>query len=92
MSSTSTTGRNTLDALLMPYLVYKIRGDEYTHLDTFDAYIKARDCVRKLRAEAAGGDGGDDATIRLVFAADHDEAVALLREKRAAPILKEWEK
>lgn len=71
----------------MPYLVYKIRGDEYTHLETFDAYIEARNRVRKLRAE-----NDDDAVMRLIFAADHEEAVALLREKRAAPILKEWEK
>ena len=76
----------------MPYLIYKIKGDEYTYLETFEAYAEARDRVRSLRAEQAKADPDTDAIVRLVFAADRDEAVALLSEKRTAPILKEWEK
>ena len=79
----------------MPYLIYKINGEEYTYLEEFDNYREARDRVRALRAEGAGeasdsGSGGG--TVRLIFAEDRDEAVSLLSEKRSAPILKEWEK
>lgn len=89
MLSTSTTARKKLE-IDMPYLIYKIESDTYTHQETFDTYREARDRVRELRAKQA--DDADDAIIRLIFAANPEEAVALLSEKRTAPILKEWEK
>lgn len=94
----------------MPYLIYKIEGDNYTYLETFDDYRAARDRVREIRAQQAAAptagsqseaqaetQGADEAAapttaVRLIFAADQDEAVTLLSEKREAPILKEWEK
>ena len=85
----------TLIAIPMPYLIYKIEGEQRTYLTEFDTYRAARDHVRGLRASNAGDKRPDEqggVVFRLVFAADREEAIALLGEKRIAPVLKEWEK
>ena len=77
----------------MPYFIYKIfgEGDEKTldYVEEHDAFIEAKNRVRAMRAELPPGAGY---TVRITFAADRGEAEMQLKEKREAPILKEWEK
>ena len=55
----------------------------------FEAYQDARRQVRDLRVQAAPG---EQATYKLVFAANQLEAEEHLHEQREKPILMEWEK
>lgn len=77
----------------MPYFIYRIfeQSGEKTleHVEDHDAFVSARTRVREMRA-ALPADA--DHTVRIIFAADRREAESLLKEVRAAPILKEWEK
>lgn len=77
----------------MPYFIYKIfaEGDEkrLEYAEEHDAFVEARDRVRAMRA-ALPPDAGY--TVRIIFAADRGEAEMQLKERREAPILKEWEK
>lgn len=77
----------------MPYFIYKIfaEGDEKTleYVEEHDAFIEARNRARAMRAELPAG---ADYTVKVTFAGDRGEADAQLKEKREAPILKEWEK
>lgn len=77
----------------MPYFIYKIfaEGDEKTleYVEEHDAFIEARNRARAMRAELPAGAGY---TVKVTFAGDRGEAEVQLKEKREAPILKEWEK
>ena len=77
----------------MPYFIYNVfdcpdeMGLEY--VEEHEAFVEAKTRVRKMRAELPENASH---TIKIMFAADRDEAETLFREKREAPVLKEWEK
>ncbi|MEZ5538042.1 MAG: hypothetical protein R3F02_20745 [Thiolinea sp.] len=78
----------------MPYYVFKIT--QPTQLvknldlqDSFEEYKQARALARELRKNAPAG---EQATYKLVFAANQLEAEENLLEHREKPILMEWEK
>ncbi len=77
----------------MPYFIYKVfeQAGEKTleYVEEHAAFIGAKTRVREMRA-GMPADAGH--TVRIMFAANRSEAEALLQERRAAPVLKEWEK
>lgn len=79
----------------MPYFVYRIAPGatpllkDLTLLQRFDGFKAARDYARDARAaldEACGE------TIKVMFADTELQAEEQLRERREAPVLREWEK
>ena len=78
----------------MPYFVFKIEGAEpesrdINFLKVFENYRDARTLAREERARQP--DAGPE-TVRVVFAESQELAEGLLRQRREAPILQEWEK
>ncbi len=77
----------------MPYFIYKIAGQSgekmLEYVEEHDAFADAKSRVRAMRA-ALSADAGH--TVRIMFAASRSEAEMQLRQKREAPILREWEK
>lgn len=78
----------------MPYYVFRITQTTpilktLEHQCTCAAYQEARQQVRELRMRAAPG---EQATYKLIFAANQLEAEEHLHEQREKPVLMEWEK
>ena len=79
----------------MAYFIYTLRLDEQKNvrelrrLKQFDSFKEAKIEVRKLRAELGET---ENILAKIIFAESAQEAEARLLERRAAPILKEWEK
>lgn len=77
----------------MAYFVYRVgerAGQKHLeYLERHDAYRDARLSVRQRRARLPADSGF---AVRMVFADSEEQAEALLRKKRDAPVLKEWEK
>ena len=64
----------------MAYFLYKVFPDRKLEaVDQFEKYPPARDRARALRAELAGK---VECTVRVIFAANPEEAERLLREVR----------
>lgn len=59
------------------------------YVEDHDVFVDAKNRVRALRAEMLADSGY---TARIIFAADRGEAEMHLKERREAPVLKEWEK
>lgn len=83
---------NTRDT--MPYFVFQVEGANPANRDihflkVFENYRDARTRAREERARQP--DAGPEA-VRVVFAESRELAEGLLRQRREAPILKEWEK
>lgn len=76
----------------MPYFIYKIdkQGGEnrIEKLDSFHSFKEAKLRVREIRASLTS----DTVIAKIIFADNQHEAETKLREKRAQPILREWEK
>ena len=79
----------------MPYYLFKIseldNHDLIKHLELLqvcDAFKPAQSEARKLRAEQAL----DGVTYKVMFAANQLEAEEILLEKRAKPVLMEYER
>ncbi len=78
----------------MPYFVFQVEGANPKHrevhfLQAFENYREARTRAREERAKQPGA--GPEA-VRVVFSESRELAEGLLRQRREAPILKEWEK
>lgn len=78
----------------MPYFVFQAEGANpesrvINFLQVFENYREARMRAREERAKQP--DAGPEA-VRVVFAESRELAEGLLRQRREAPILKEWEK
>ncbi len=78
----------------MPYFVFQVEGANpesrvINFLQVFENYREARMRAREERAKQP--DAGPEA-VRVVFAESRGLAEGLLRQRREAPILKEWEK
>ncbi len=74
----------------MPYFVFKIfPGKKLEFMEKFDSYKEARGLARETRKTQQGN---DDYTVKLVFAANQDQAERELTTEREAPILMEHEK
>ena len=78
----------------MPYFILQVKGAEPENrtirfLQVFENYRDARTHARKERAKQP--DTAPE-TIRVVFADSQELAEGLLRQRREAPILQEWEK
>lgn len=78
----------------MPYFVFQVEGANpesrvINFLQAFESYREARTLAREERAKQAGA--GPEA-VRVVFAESQELAEGLLRQRREAPILQEWEK
>lgn len=78
----------------MPYFVFQVEGADpasrdISFLQVFENYRDARKRAREERARRS--DAGPEA-VRVVFAESRDLAEGLLRQRREAPILQEWEK
>lgn len=78
----------------MPYFVFQVEGTNpesrvINFLQVFESYRDARTLAREERAKQP--DAGPEA-VRVVFAESRELAEGLLRQRREAPILKEWEK
>ncbi len=64
----------------MPYFVYRITAPKkLTLIDRFDAYREARDFARSTRAAL---DPAADATIKVMFAPNQEQAEAMLKMER----------
>jgi hypothetical protein len=79
----------------MPYYLFKIseldNHDLIKHLELLqvcDAFKPAQSEARKLRAEQSL----DGVTYKVMFAANQLEAEEILLEKRAKPVLMEYER
>lgn len=78
----------------MPYFVYVITKGSSGEtrrlelIESFDHYRDARALARDRRGKPL--ERGEE--IKIIFAADQNEAETRLREVREAPVLKEWEK
>ena len=78
----------------MPYFVFQVEGTDpsnrqLTCLASFENYREARTLARGERGKRP--DAGAEA-VRVVFAESQGLAEGLLRQRREAPILQEWEK
>lgn len=78
----------------MPYFVFQVEGaDPASHdigfLQVFENYRDARTLAREERAKRPDA---DPKAVRVVFAESRELAEGLLRQRREAPILQEWEK
>lgn len=78
----------------MPYFVFQVEGADpasrdINFLQVFENYRDARTLAREERAKRPGA--GPE-TVRVVFAESQELAEGLLRQRREAPILQEWEK
>ena len=78
----------------MPYFVFKVEGSDpasrdIDFLQVFENYRDARTHAREERAKQP--DAGPEA-VRVIFAESQELAEGLLRQRREAPILQEWEK
>lgn len=78
----------------MPYYVFRITQPtpllkNLEHQGSYEAYSEARNQVRTLRTNAPPS---DQATYKLIFAANQLEAEERLHESREKPVLMEWEK
>ena len=78
----------------MPYFVFQVEGTNpesrvINLLQVFESYRDARTLAREERAKQS--DAGPEA-VRVVFAESQELAEGLLRQRREAPILQEWEK
>ena len=83
---------NTRDT--MPYFVFQVEGADpssrdLNFLQAFENYREARDFARQERAKQPGA---EPETVRVIFAESQELAEGLLRQRREAPILQEWEK
>lgn len=78
----------------MPYFVFQVEGANpesrvINFLQVFENYRDARTLAREERGKQP--DAGPE-TVRVVFAESQELAEGLLRQRREAPILQEWEK
>lgn len=78
----------------MPYFVFQVEGANpesrvINFLQVCENYRDARTLAREERAKQP--DAGPE-TVRVVFAESQELAEGLLRQRREAPILQEWEK
>ncbi|MDZ7804076.1 hypothetical protein [Thiohalophilus sp.] len=79
----------------MPYYVYKMNEGlnsmvkNLECLDEFESFKEAKNFARARRSEQSEG---DEAIVKVIFAANQLAAEEMLTEKREEPILREWEK
>lgn len=79
----------------MPYYIYKINAGptalikQLEKLEDHEEYKVAQNSVRQMRAVQASD---DNATFKVIFAANALAAEEQLMEHREAPIVREWEK
>lgn len=78
----------------MPYFIFKVQkeGGETRDLEYVGCLDRFKEAKAEVRTMRAGLPAGSDCMVRMVFAGDRAEAEARLRERREAPILREWEK
>ncbi len=79
----------------MPYYIYKITQGptalikRLEKLEEHETFKEAKNKARALRTEISSP---DDYSIKVMFADSELDAEEKLMQKRAAPILREWEK
>lgn len=78
----------------MPYFVFQVEGanPESRTIHFLQAFENYRDARVLAREERAKQPGAGPETVRVVFAESQELAEGLLRQRREAPILQEWEK
>ena len=76
----------------MPYFVFKIFPDKDTKpelVESKEKFPEANKLCKALRKEISGDDG---LTIKMMFAEDEQEARRLMRTRKDAAPIEEWEK
>lgn len=67
----------------MPYFIYRVF--RFRRLEKVDAAASFREASVRAKALRAAADAPPDAVVKVVFAADENEAENLLSEVRARP-------
>lgn len=67
----------------MPYFIYRVF--RFRRLEKVDATASFREASERAKALRAAADAPPDGVVKVVFAADENEAENLLSEVRARP-------
>ena len=76
----------------MPYFIFRIPVEKEAKpelVDTKEKFPEANKLCKSLRKEMSGS---DQSTIKMMFAEDEQEARRLMRTKKEAAPIEEWEK
>ena len=78
----------------MPYFVFQVEGanPESRTINFLQAFENYREARASARDERARQPGVGPESVRVVFAESRELAEGLLRQRREAPTLREWEK
>jgi len=73
----------------MPYFVFKIFPQD--KLELVEDHAVFKEAMKRCREMRADLPADADYSVRMIFAKDAEEGRRLLRTRRAAPPLEEWE-
>lgn len=79
----------------MPYFIYRINsgpGSLAKNLEKLEEYPTFKEAKLRARSMRSARSETDNYDIKVMFANNEQEAEENLKEKRQAPILREWEK